>query len=131
VGSQDDSERCLYGRGERAKMTFWVGFDVGKTFHWLSVLDDAGEVVFSRRVEALHILSYWEWTTSNAPFLKGGTQTYASDASAVCGDDPKPREWLCGLAAGWRLSSLGRSRNYPRSTVRQRPVAGIYATTPR
>jgi hypothetical protein len=52
VGSQDDSERCLYGRGERAKMTFWVGFDVGKTFHWLSVLDDAGEVVFSRRVEA-------------------------------------------------------------------------------
>ena len=33
-------------------MTFWVGFDVGKTFHWLSVLDDAGEVVLSRRVEA-------------------------------------------------------------------------------
>ena len=33
-------------------MTFWVGFDVGKTFHWLSVLDDAGEVVISRRVEA-------------------------------------------------------------------------------
>ena len=33
-------------------MTFWVGFDVGKTSHWLSVLDDAGEVVLSRRVEA-------------------------------------------------------------------------------
>lgn len=33
-------------------MTFWVGFDVGKTFHWVSVLDDAGEVVLSRRVEA-------------------------------------------------------------------------------
>jgi hypothetical protein len=26
--------------------------DVGKTFQWLSVLDDAGEVVLSRRVEA-------------------------------------------------------------------------------
>jgi hypothetical protein len=45
-------ERCLYRRGDRARMTFWVGFDVGKTFHWLSVLDDAGEVVLSRRVEA-------------------------------------------------------------------------------
>ena len=33
-------------------MTFWVGFEVGKTFHWLSVLDDAGEVVLSRTVEA-------------------------------------------------------------------------------
>ena len=52
MGSQDDSERCLYRRGERAKMTFWVGFDVGKTSHWVSVLDDAGEVVLSRRVEA-------------------------------------------------------------------------------
>jgi transposase len=36
----------------QGKMTFWVGFDVGKTFHWVSVLDDAGEVVLSRRVEA-------------------------------------------------------------------------------
>jgi len=52
VGSQDGSERWLYRRGDRAKMTFWVGFDVGKTFHWVSVLDDAGEVVLSRRVEA-------------------------------------------------------------------------------
>src|SRR5215217_6594840 len=33
-------------------MTFWVGFDVGKAFHWVSVLEDAGEVVLSRRVEA-------------------------------------------------------------------------------
>jgi transposase len=39
-------------RREGKEMTFWVGFDVGKTFHWLSVLDDAGEVVLSRRVEA-------------------------------------------------------------------------------
>jgi Transposase len=39
-------------RRERAKMTFWVGFDFGKTSHWVSVLDDAGEVVLSRRVEA-------------------------------------------------------------------------------
>jgi hypothetical protein len=36
----------------QGKMTFWIGFDVGKTFHWVSVLDDAGEVVLSRRVEA-------------------------------------------------------------------------------
>jgi transposase len=45
-------ERWLYRRGDKVKMTFWVGFDVGKTFHWVSVLDDAGEVVLSRRVEA-------------------------------------------------------------------------------
>jgi transposase len=32
-------------------MHFWVGFDVGKAFHWVCVLDDAGEVVLSRRVE--------------------------------------------------------------------------------
>ncbi len=53
MGSQDDMERWLVQeRREGKEMTFWVGFDVGKTFHWLSVLDDAGEVVLSRRVEA-------------------------------------------------------------------------------
>jgi transposase len=30
----------------------WVGFDVGKAFHWLSVLDDEGEIVLSKRVRA-------------------------------------------------------------------------------
>src|SRR5215207_9487492 len=67
----------------------------------------------------------------SAPFLKGGTQTYASDAAAVSADGPKPKEWLSGLVAGWRLSSPGRSRDYPQSTVRQRPVVGKYATNPR
>jgi hypothetical protein len=33
-------------------MRFWVGFDVGKAFHWVCVLDDNGEVALSRRVEA-------------------------------------------------------------------------------
>ena len=33
-------------------MTFWVGFDVGKAFHWVCVLDGEGEEVLSRRVEA-------------------------------------------------------------------------------
>ena len=33
-------------------MRYWVGFDVGKAFHWLCVLDDEGEEVLSRRVEA-------------------------------------------------------------------------------
>jgi hypothetical protein len=31
---------------------FWVGFDVGKAFHWICVLDGEGEEVLSRRVEA-------------------------------------------------------------------------------
>ena len=30
----------------------WVGFDVGKAFHWVCVLDGEGVVVLSRRVEA-------------------------------------------------------------------------------
>lgn len=33
-------------------MKFWAGFDVGKAFHWLCVLDGEGERVLSRRVEA-------------------------------------------------------------------------------
>jgi transposase len=30
----------------------WVGFDVGKAFHWVCVLDGEGEEVLTRRVEA-------------------------------------------------------------------------------
>jgi hypothetical protein len=33
-------------------MGYWVGFDVGKRFHWLCVLDEEGEVLLSRRVDA-------------------------------------------------------------------------------
>src|SRR3954471_5205369 len=33
-------------------MRYWVGFDVGKAFHWVCVLDDEGEEVLSRKVEA-------------------------------------------------------------------------------
>ena len=42
------------GEGERgwSEVRYWVGFDVGKAFHWVCVLDEGGEVVLSRRVEA-------------------------------------------------------------------------------
>ena len=33
-------------------MRYCVGFDVGKAFHWLCVVDDEGKVVLSRKVEA-------------------------------------------------------------------------------
>jgi hypothetical protein len=33
-------------------MRYWVGFDVGNAFHWVCVLDEGGEQVLSRRVEA-------------------------------------------------------------------------------
>lgn len=33
-------------------MRLWVGFDVGKAFHWVCILDDEGEVLLSRRVQA-------------------------------------------------------------------------------
>jgi transposase len=33
-------------------MRYWVGFDVGKAFHWVCVIDGEGEEVLSRKVEA-------------------------------------------------------------------------------
>ena len=33
-------------------MRYWVGFDIGRAFHWVCVLDGEGEEVLSRRVEA-------------------------------------------------------------------------------
>ena len=33
-------------------MRYWVGFDVGKAFHWVCVLDEEGEEAISRRVDA-------------------------------------------------------------------------------
>jgi transposase len=35
-----------------AMSRFWVGFDVGKASHWVCVLDDEGDRLLSRRVEA-------------------------------------------------------------------------------
>jgi transposase len=35
-----------------SEVRYWVGFDVGKAFHWACVVDEEGEVVLSRRVEA-------------------------------------------------------------------------------
>lgn len=34
-------------------MRYWAGFDIGKTFHWVCVLDGEGEEVLSRKVEAV------------------------------------------------------------------------------
>jgi transposase len=33
-------------------MRYWVGFDVGKVFHWICALNNEGKEVLSRRVEA-------------------------------------------------------------------------------
>jgi hypothetical protein len=35
-----------------AMSRFWVGFDVGKASHWVCVLDEEGERLLSRRVDA-------------------------------------------------------------------------------
>jgi transposase len=35
-----------------SEVKYWVGFDVAKAFHWATVVDDEGNEVFSRRVEA-------------------------------------------------------------------------------
>ncbi len=51
AGSRE-TETCV-GDHERSGVTgYWVGFDVGKRFHWLCVLDGEGAVLLSKRVEA-------------------------------------------------------------------------------
>jgi transposase len=48
-----EPERRLEEADEKeAGRMHWIGFDVGKAFHWVCVLDDEGEEVFSRKVEA-------------------------------------------------------------------------------
>jgi hypothetical protein len=54
-----ESARESAGRTERSRVdkgapevNYWVGIDVAKAFHWLSVLDDEGNEVLSRRIEA-------------------------------------------------------------------------------
>lgn len=53
-GERGPREAERDGEGERgwSEVRYWVGFDVGKAFHWVCVLDEDGEVVLSRRVEA-------------------------------------------------------------------------------
>jgi hypothetical protein len=47
---EGEDERAEEG-GPEVKY-YWVGFDVAKAFHWVSVVDDEGNEVLSRRVEA-------------------------------------------------------------------------------
>ncbi len=59
-------------------------------------------MVFSfpgRRFGHALIYTAFEKRSTSAPFLKGGTQTCASGASAVWVDGLIPRDWLSGLAA--------------------------------
>jgi len=124
------SAQADVGRGKDCSAKAWP-----HTHTTTSRQPGAGPAEQAHRVdsqrEAQSPANFRELHPSSAPFLKGGKQKCASGTEAVSAYDPTPKDWLSGLAAGWRLSSLGRSRNYPQSTVRQRPVGGIYATTPR
>lgn len=42
----------MYAAMRGGVMKHWIGFDVGKRFHWLCVLDEEGDVLLSRRVDA-------------------------------------------------------------------------------
>lgn len=44
--------RCERSKEEASVMRHYVGLDVGKSTHWVCVLDGEGEVLLSRRVEA-------------------------------------------------------------------------------
>jgi hypothetical protein len=52
-GSAKAQKRRTTGGDERSgMMDYWVGFDVGKRFHWLCVIDREGAILLSKRVEA-------------------------------------------------------------------------------
>lgn len=57
-------------------MRYWVGFDVGKGFHWVCVIDGEGEEVLSRKVEATE--EDLEATLSEIVRL-GGERTFGID----------------------------------------------------
>lgn len=42
----------MYAATRGGVMKHWIGFDVGKRFHWLCVLDEEGDVLLSRRIAA-------------------------------------------------------------------------------
>jgi transposase len=45
-------KQYLRGLEKGGVMRYWIGFDIGKRFHWLCVLDQDGEMIFSKRVDA-------------------------------------------------------------------------------
>jgi transposase len=51
TAGEPERRRVEAGEKEAGRM-HWIGFDVGKAFHWVCVLDDKGEEVLSRRVGA-------------------------------------------------------------------------------
>jgi hypothetical protein len=51
-GRAKAEKRYVRGFERGGVMRYWIGFDIGKRFHWLCVLDQDGDVVFSKRVDA-------------------------------------------------------------------------------
>ena len=53
TAGEPKGEETAGGGRRRRRVRYWVGFDVGKAFHWVCVLDGEGEEVLSRKVEAV------------------------------------------------------------------------------
>ena len=53
TAGEPEGEETAGGGRRRRRVRYWVGFDVGKAFHWVCVLDGEGEEVLSRKVEAV------------------------------------------------------------------------------
>src|SRR3954447_22306638 len=49
-GRAKAEKRYVRGFERGGVMRYWIGFDIGKRFHWLCVLDQEGDVVFSKRI---------------------------------------------------------------------------------
>ena len=98
-------------------MRYWVGFDVGKAFHWLCVLDEEGEEVLSRRVEATE-----EDLEAACSEIEGWAGSARSGSTSWAGRPPCWRRCCSGAARGSSTCRASPSTG-PATPTRARPRA--------
>ena len=106
------------GRKGGTLMRYWVGFDVGKAFHWVCVLDEEGEEVLSRKVEATE--EELEAACKEIEGL-GGEPTVGIDPLGP-GRPPSLR-WCCSGAARESSTCRASRSTGPETPTRARPKA--------
>jgi transposase len=90
----------------------WTGVDVGKEHHWVAVVDDAGAVVFSRKLandeQAIRALvAEVDGLAERVSWTVDLTTVYASLLLTVLADAGKSVRYLAGRAV-WQASAVYR-----------------------
>jgi hypothetical protein len=121
TAEEPEGEGTAGGGRRRRRVRYWVGFDVGKVFHWVCVLDGEGEEVLSRKVEAVE--EDLETICSEVERL-GGERTVGLD---LVGGPATPLEAVL-IERGERVFhvpgvAVNRARDaYPGTQARPRPT---------